>query len=363
MCEADAGADAGAAPDAGVDAGGELDGGGDAGPDGMDAGPDASIVADGGGDAGGDRPPRARCNSGATLFPDAMTISGEGTDPDDDLISAIAWRLASAPSGSTASFTDPGTPTFTFTPDAAGYYEFCLTVEAAGLMSEETCCTYSSAASFEWSFVPTRSTRYVEQLEISGGRMEFSFDVNQSFVPSTGDYTVSDSAWSVTGTGGARSVLRVSVQPRVDRSTSDTSAVSVGDEVTLMLRGDPLLTGPSDSTITGTIMLASAPDPGTGTPRIVATETGPLFAGSPARISVQFDTARPDGDRITIGGWDVSGSSTNVVDDGTGDDPVAGDGWFSGRFTAPPSGTYDVLILPRSGSDFGPYYRDTLSVP
>lgn len=352
----DAGFDASMPPDAGA----EPDGGSDAGtPD-----PDAGGEADGGmSDAGGDRPPWARCNSGAVLFPDPMTISGEASDPDDDLISAIAWRLASAPSGSSASFTDPGTPSFTFTPDVAGYYEFCLTVEAGGLESEETCCRYSSAASFEWSFVTTRSTRYVEEVELSDGRMEFSFDVNQGFSRTTGTYAVSDSSWSVIGTGGATSALRVSVQPQVDRSVSDTSAVSAGDEVTLTLRGDPFLTGPSDSVVTGTIALATAPDPGAPTPRIVALETGPLFASTPARISVQFDPARSPGDRLTIGGWNVPRSSIAIADDGAGDDPVAGDGWYSGRFTVPPSGEYDVLVLPRADGAFGPYYRDTITVP
>lgn len=290
-------------------------------------------------------------------------VSGRATDPDDDLITQVTWRLASAPSGSSATFTDPGAPAFSFTPDVAGYYEFCITVEAGGLTSEETCCTYSSADSFVWAFVSDRSTRYVEEVEISGGRLEFSFDVNQGFSRTTGEYSVSDTAWAVVGSGGSTSVSRVSVQPRVDRSTSDLDAVSAGDEVTLTIHGDPTLTGPSDSMMTGTITLQDAPDPGPTTPRIEELETGPLFAGTAARISVRFDAARPVGERLTLGGWNFDNPSVSVADDGSGDDLVAGDGWYSGRFTVPASGSYDILVLPRASGASGPYHRHSLVVP
>ncbi|HVO29876.1 MAG TPA: S8 family serine peptidase [bacterium] len=82
--------------------------------------------------------PVARTNAPITAIPGlAVTLSAAAsTDPDGDPLS-FAWRLVSAPTGSTAQASATSGATITFTPDRAGAYAFALTA-SDGTTSDST---------------------------------------------------------------------------------------------------------------------------------------------------------------------------------------------------------------------------------
>ncbi|MBI2391226.1 MAG: hypothetical protein HYV09_16675 [Deltaproteobacteria bacterium] len=86
-------------------------------------------------------PPTVTCpGASSTLVGTPVTLSGSGSDPDGGSVT-YTWTVTSAPTGSTAAPTSPGTASTTFTPDAVGTYvlQFCVTDDEG----VKACCTAS----------------------------------------------------------------------------------------------------------------------------------------------------------------------------------------------------------------------------
>src|SRR5690606_34234620 len=157
----------------------------------------------------------------------------------------------------------------------------------------------------------------------------------------------SDSAWSFASAYGySISNFTFAAQPNIS-SSSDSSAVSPGDVATASFVVDANVTAEQNSTVSGTVTLTSAVDPGSDTPAIDDIEFGPLSSTAAGLMKVRFNSARPIADIVEIGGWKNSPRSVVVNDLGNDADQVACDGWFSGTVTLS-AGSYDVLARPRN---------------
>lgn len=313
-----------------------------------------------------DRAPTAGCQPASTAYPADMMIVGSGSGFDGDLIDAYYWRLDSVPGGSAATLVDPGVPSFLFTPDVAGPYTFCLTVESRGLLSAESCCTRQSVTALEWSVDTTQTTSTVEEIEFNGGGIRYSFNTNQSIVAGLFQSLTnpmcssSDPAWDTTC--NALILGSIYLPQFTEGVTGNIAAVSAGDMVSFSGNAEGQVTGDT-VTLVAMVTLTNAVDPGPTTPQIVDLQIGPFpFVNTATRLAVMFDGARPPGNLVQFGGWLGPGGSVFVNDDGEDDDLVAGDGWYSGRVTFSQAGTYNLLFRARAGTVSGPFYRAMLEI-
>lgn len=317
--------------------------------------------------------PFAECNHSAFQFPNQMTVTGGGSAPGGAAITAYSWRANMVPNGSSVTVATPTAPSFSFTPDVAGTYQFCLTVSTAMYQSPERCCRYESAPSFSWSQVTAQGADWgegfwdstsIEFLEFRAGQAFIFFATNQRIDNlGSGVITTSDPAWSFgQGVGGSTSMFQFSWQPALT-AQSDRSAVSVGDTISASAVGDASVTGEQDVTMNASITLTVPAAVSSAAPVIAEIEFGPLSGSAPGLVKVKFEVGKPIADVVEIGGWETSPTNVSVNDLGIGADQVACDGWFSGTVTLT-TGTYDVLARPRNGaiSKFGAFTRKSVVV-
>jgi len=193
----------------------------------------------------------------------------------------------------------------------------------------------------------------------------FFFETNQrvDVRSSPITFSTSDPAWSfVTSLGYSQSAYLVAAQPNV-ATAGNTSAVTAGDAATMSIVVDALATGEQGVTISGTVTLTTAVDPGLDTPAIEELLFGPLSSSAPSLVKVRFEAARPVADSVEIGGWKNYPRTVGVNDLGQGADDFACDGWYTGTVTLAP-GSYDVLARARNTETtrVGPFLRKAVVV-
>lgn len=94
-------------------------------------------------------PPVADANVGAPYSGQngaLVTLTGSGSDPDGDLISAYSWTLTARPAGSSATLTTPTSASTSFTIDVSGTYQATLVVtDEFGLDSAASTASISTS--------------------------------------------------------------------------------------------------------------------------------------------------------------------------------------------------------------------------